>query len=215
MVRGSFEDGVVDGVVEDGPRTTYSVMVYGETTRQRLLLENVPREQLFIVQIGPLDKLGLLKDSAQYFVDMALDLFSMVIFIRTHQYKYFAMNLCGILLTALLQSSILGSAGCCRSLFESATGLGFFAECREAWIRGYRTKHFIMYKTLESYIEGVVSMGVQMYALVYEDSYSTVQILVIAASIVSSIVCYAQIVGIEFIELLRSRKLTNPQEQRH
>jgi len=152
-----------------------------------------------------------------------LDVASLRIFVTKGQWKYFSMNIIGLVLAAAGQvvaanledeAQSTSALNMCTAFVRSITGIEFFIESREAWRRGYRTNRFIYFKFCESAVEGMVSMGVQMYAVLYEDNYDIVQFSVICVSIASSVYGFASTVGVEFAEMLMGRGFTCPDDRR-
>jgi len=178
--------------------------------------------------VGRLDKLSLIGDLVFFFFDIGSDIYSQVIFFGHGQYRYAGMNIAGIVFGTFGRSLIalagpggmrLCSPGFCLERFvtflSGFLGVDMLFEFIEVWQRGYRTERWTQAKFCESGIEGIVSMGVQLYAFVYEDglTYESYELYIIGVSICSSILGYALNVGVEFWELSRGRKLRSPEDR--
>mmetsp|Transcript_123463 Transcript_123463/g.394389 ORF Transcript_123463/g.394389 Transcript_123463/m.394389 type:complete len:838 (-) Transcript_123463:203-2716(-) len=226
---GKWLDGLVHSrnSLADPNATTYDIYVFGDSIQDipDSRLSRVDRCDLQKLEISAADRFALLKQAAQYFADVILDSVALIVFLLHYQFKYWLASVFGIILTSLevsdvLQTALAGrfsllcDAGTLRRVMSALLGVDFFFEFREAWRRGYATTKFIRFRAAESQMEGLISLGVQVYAFMFSTSYSITQQCLIGASILSSAQGYSSAQGVERAELLEGQMLLTPQQRR-
>jgi len=219
-----LDNGVwIDGCVSSMSSTTkdmefsvYDIIVYGYTASHEIVLYKIPAHFVMPFVVGNADRVLLVKDVLMFFADVGSDIASQIIFLSNGDYKYAIMNTLGIMMGNILRIMALyheGRPNLCMSFLQSLFGLDVLFEFAEVWKRGYRTQRWTHTKFFESAVERMVSMGVQVYAFIYEDKLQTIELIVIGGSIFMSILGVATNVGVEFIEL-QCRGLTSPEDRR-
>lgn len=208
LSEGEWHDGIFEAEAKNG---MCSLTVMGKDKEEDISWEAVPRHAIRKIAATKMAKARLIKDYIMYVSDQFFDLQALYIFCVHRQYRYLGLNVCGLVIGMALSTWKLGLSDL-KEVRAMIIGEKFFGEFKKSYSRGYRTRAFTVMKGAESGVEGLVSLCVQLFAVLYSIDYTSTQLILIGCSVATSIYGVANNT-VDIIDLTFVRNLVNPNDR--